>query len=271
MAILFSKAFQKLGLIDVVDLPLFKPNSAGSRSMMYHLTKQSVNNTIPLLGQLIKEVQSHDEPKILTTSDFCDTNGQGPKEDIEELRKTLESYGSDKSTVHDYYLVYASILKDRNKVSGILEIGMGSNNTDVASNMGASGKPGASLRSFRDFLPNAKVCGADIDQNILFEEDRIETFFVDQTDMNTLRDLGTKVPDNLDLIIDDGLHAPDANLNTLMFALNHIDPKSGFVVIEDIPESAVPLWKAVSYILDKDYVTYIVKTKLSYMFICAPK
>ena len=36
-----------------------------------------------------------------------------------------------------------------------------------------------------------------------------------------------------DLVIDDGLYAPGANLNVLEFALQHLRP-GGYVVIEDI-------------------------------------
>jgi 23S rRNA U2552 (ribose-2'-O)-methylase RlmE/FtsJ len=102
---------------------------------------------------------------------------------------------------------------------------MGSNNLDVVSNMGAGGRPGASLRAFRDFLPNAQIYGADIDDSILFQENRIKTFPVDQLNPEALSRLGELIPDNyFDLIIDDGLHAPDANVNTLSFALGKVAP-----------------------------------------------
>ena len=63
----------------------------------------------------------------------------------------------------------------KNSVTNIFEIGLGSINTKIVSNMGKFGKPGASLRAFRDFCPNAIIYGADIDQSILFKEERIKT------------------------------------------------------------------------------------------------
>ena len=54
----------------------------------------------------------------------------------------------------------------------IFEVGLGTNNVDVPSNMGKDGKPGASLRAWRDYFPNA-----DIDTRILFKEDKIQTFY----------------------------------------------------------------------------------------------
>ena len=78
------------------------------------------------------------------------------------------------------------MLTPREEISNLLEIGLGSNNTDLVSSMGKEGKPGASLRAFRDFCINAEVIGADIDKRILFKEDRIKTFYVDQTNNSSL-------------------------------------------------------------------------------------
>ena len=52
--------------------------------------------------------------------------------------------------------------------------------------MGKYGKPGASVKAFRDFFSNANIYGADIDKEILFKEHKISTFYVDQTNINTL-------------------------------------------------------------------------------------
>jgi hypothetical protein len=46
--------------------------------------------------------------------------------------------------------------------------------------MGRTGTPGASLRAWRDYFPNAEIYGADIDREILFEEERISAFYVNQ-------------------------------------------------------------------------------------------
>lgn len=83
---------------------------------------------------------------------------------------------------------------------------------------------------------------ADVDQRILFEEERIQTHFVDQTKPDTLNALKSWLPGPLDLIIDDGLHAPNANLNTLLFALQQVKP-GGWIVIEGILEPMLPIWE----------------------------
>lgn len=95
-------------------------------------------------------------------------------------------------------------------------------------------RPGASLRAFRDLLPNARVFGADLDANVLFREERIETAWVNQLEPTTVEALyGRFGSEPFDLFIDDGLHAVAPNLVTLNFALRHVRP-GGFIVIEDI-------------------------------------
>ena len=72
--------------------------------------------------------------------------------------------------------------------------------------MGISAKPGASLRVWRDYFPGANIFGADIDQDILFSENRVETFYLDQTSKESIDAMwrAIKISD-FDLIIDDGL------------------------------------------------------------------
>ena len=46
----------------------------------------------------------------------------------------------------------------------ILEIGLGTNNPILVSTMGSNGRPGASLYSFREYLPKSNIYGADVDK-----------------------------------------------------------------------------------------------------------
>ena len=73
--------------------------------------------------------------------------------------------------------------------------------------MNINGKPGASLRAWRDYFSNALIYGADIDKKILFEEDRIKTFYLDQKNKNDIGKMWSQInKSNFDLIVDDGLH-----------------------------------------------------------------
>ncbi len=179
---------------------------------------------------------------------------QAKSNDCKELEKLFSYYGSDKAIAHDYHLIYSALLQlKRSQAARILEIGLGTNNINIRSNMGRYGKPGASLRAFRDWGEQFQVYGADIDLDILFTESRIETFFVDQTSTEALGDLAKRFePNSFDLIIDDGLHNPHANLNTLNFALKLVKD-DGVIVIEDISYSNIMFWQLVSTILREKY------------------
>jgi len=160
----------------------------------------------------------------------------------------LVQYGSDK-TDHGYHHLYGSLLSDSEKVDYIFEIGLGTNNTDVVSTMGRGGRPGASLRAFRDLCPSAELFGADIDDRILFSEERINTFYIDQTDTRTFDPIRQKTPvGSFDLVIDDGLHSPNANIASLDFALELVKA-GGWAVIEDIPRQASALWQVIASML----------------------
>jgi len=232
---------------------LFVPNSAGTYEDRAQLTIQSINQTVPFLSALAQTATGK-QLDVVNISTF--PRSQEELAAARDLKERLDFYGSDKASIHDYHYLYGSILKDRAKIRGVLEIGMGTNNTDSVSNMGMAGKPGASLRAFRDFLENADIYGADVDRRILFSEDRIKTFYVDQVTIPSFEGLEKSVPANLDLIIDDGLHSPDANVATLTFALKKVKA-GGWIVIEDIAPDAIPLWKLVGALLPEHFQCHL--------------
>lgn len=162
------------------------------------------------------------------------------------LSTLFQRHGSDKATKHNYHEIYSQVLGPLASAPvQLLEIGMGTPHIDIPSNMGVRGHPGASLRAFREYLPQGLICGADVDRRILFQEDRIRTFFVDQTRFETFASLAAELPrGGFDLIIDDGLHMPHANLNTLRFALPLLKP-AGIFIIEDISPSENPVWEMI--------------------------
>ena len=149
-----------------------------------------------------------------------------------ELCSIMKTRGSDKSTIHNYTKIYNELFSEiKDSAEDILEIGIGTNNTDVLSSMGIYGIPGASLRGWRDFFVNAHIWGCDVDKRILFEEDRISTFFLDQLQDN----LDSYLPKEkqFDIIIDDGLHDHAVNFFVLRKLFKRLKP-GGFYVIEDL-------------------------------------
>lgn len=243
------------------EFPLYRAKMDGSYSTKAFIACQSIKNTIPFLAQLSASFGGTAFAPV-SISAFAH---EGTKAREKELNLCFDRHGSDKSTLHDYHIFYAFILSSPESVKAILEIGLGSNNPGVPSNMGVEGKPGASLRAWRDFCVNAEVFGADIDQDILFQDQRIHTFFVDQTDPAAFKVLAELIPSSFDLIIDDGLHAVDANIQTMIFALSRLKP-SGWFVIEDIAFAAEPLWQVVASLLPSDYASHYIKAKKGCLF-----
>ena len=153
-----------------------------------------------------------------------------------ELCEIMDAEGTDKGKIrHNYTLLYHFILnKRRYEIYDILEVGIGTNHTDIAFNMGPGGKPGASLRGWRRYFPNASIIGADIDERILFSEPRISTFYVDQLNGHSINKLCDNLSNiELDLIIDDGMHTYEAN-SKLFAHFYHKLAEEGLYVIEDV-------------------------------------
>lgn len=241
----FSRTFHAGSIRRIKKLSLFAPNTAGYyeglESAIENLSLLSARQAFPLLLDLsekLGKVFHH----VITAEDFCEKFCACDEAFV--LKAVFDAYGCDKSLSHNYHFVYGAVLKELGTISLMLEIGLGTTNTDFVSNMGGIWTPGNSLRAFRKYLPSATIHGADIDKRILFQEERIATHFVDQTNIETIRRLGSLIPGQLDLLIDDGLHAPNANLATLLVGLEKVR-QGGWIVIEDIAEEALPFWKIV--------------------------
>ena len=134
------------------------------------------------------------------------------------------------------YSDFFSILFEpfREQIGLVFECGIGTNNENVSANMGARGVPGASLRVWRDYFPNAEIVGADIDEEILFDEQRISTFAVNQTDPQSVRDMWRQVgKSGFQLMIDDGLHEFEAGRTLFLESIDRL-ASNGTYIIEDV-------------------------------------
>lgn len=164
-----------------------------------------------------------------------------PKKDS-ELATLFQQYGSDKSILlqskvgnHNYADIYEILFHGfRNNSFTLFECGIGTTNTSISNNMGRNGKPGASLRAWRDYFPQARILGADIDRSIIFSEDRIDTTYVDQTDRDSIKSMWDSFkPTNLKVVIDDGLHTFQAGVSLFENSFQRVE-KGGFYIIEDV-------------------------------------
>lgn len=153
-------------------------------------------------------------------------------------------HGSDKGHRHNYTTVYSALLGElRDRPLRIFELGLGTNKPELVSSMGEMGRPGASLRGWRELFPRAIIYGADIDRDILFESDRIKTFYCDQRDPAAIDALWSEpsLQGGMDLLIDDGLHTFEGNLSFLNGSLGQLRP-CGIYVVEDILRELIPQW-----------------------------
>tara|TARA_B100000575_G_C23004840_1_gene578961 strand:+ start:151 stop:897 length:747 start_codon:yes stop_codon:yes gene_type:complete len=208
-------------------------------------------------------------------SDFKNTNHNSSINIISEL---CEKYGSDKGFVmhdnekpfnwkpHTYASYYHSIFNlSRENIKLVFECGLGTNNPKIESNMTSKGVPGASLRVWRDYFLNANIYGGDIDKNILFEENRIKTFHVDQLDKNSIKYMWDTINlENFDIIIDDGLHEPKANYNFFINSFHKLK-KNGVFIIEDVSFRNIKILKSKLENYDVDIVTLSSKYKSYYL------
>ena len=152
------------------------------------------------------------------------------------------------SSWHNYTTFYYSIFKNlREKQLRIFELGLGTNNVNIPSNMGAGGRPGASLFGWSEFFPNSHIFGADIDSNILFNTNKIKTFYCDQTNPEIIKKMWNKpnLQDNFDIIIEDGLHTFNANVCFFENSIHKLNP-NGYFIIEDIVNNEKHLFENIN-------------------------
>lgn len=141
---------------------------------------------------------------------------------MKSLYQIAEKYGTDKAlSGHGYVEIYQKIFANKN-IQSLLEIGMGQ---------------GASLRTWLDWLPSTEIYCMEL----FGEENKVKwgglngtvegVIFINGS--STLQSSWNHAPENLDVIIDNGSHLPDDQLQTFLLGFPHL--KSGGVwIIEDI-------------------------------------
>jgi hypothetical protein len=159
---------------------------------------------------------------------------------MSDLCKLGEKYNADKSPVfgnHTYTSQYDALLSSRrSEISLLLEIGIG-NIPLMAPLTNNKYCPGASLRMWRDYLPHAQIVGCDILESVLFSEDRITTFQVDQSSVESLSQLINeveKIHPYADIILDDGSHMEEHMVTSFQTLWKFVLPEKGIYIIEDI-------------------------------------
>lgn len=185
--------------------------------------------------------------------------GENFSEEMSQWCRTSKflSYTARKDSV-GYQDIYARILRNlRGKPIRMLEIGIGVNKgtpldpTDMSAMEVVHG-PGDSLAGWCGYFPDAEVHGADVDRRVLVDTDRYKTHFVDQLDPASIRNLARDLGGQFDLVIDDGLHTPEANFNVMAVFLPLLKPH-GVLTVEDISPDFDSLWLAAADRLPTSY------------------
>jgi SAM-dependent methyltransferase len=153
----------------------------------------------------------------------------------------LDKYGHNYTPL--YYYLFQNIQLNPLR---IFELGIGSNDTSIESNMGEDGVVGASLYGWSEFFINSKIYGADIDKKTLFNIDRIKTFYCDQTKSTIIKSMWDEpeLKEGFDIIIDDGLHSFDGSVCFFENSIHKLKP-DGFYIIEDINRTQIPLYNEI--------------------------
>ena len=176
--------------------------------------------------------------KFLNKNETVNLNYTVNSSSNSKLTNLMNLYGSDKggkNNHHNYSDFYSELFfNNRKEIKNFLEIGLGTNNIKMPSNMGENGVPLASLKAWRDFFENANIYGADIDKDILKNDKRIKTFYVDQTDPVKIKAMFKNIGvEKFDIILEDGLHEYNANICFFENSIKYLSD-SGFYIIEDV-------------------------------------
>lgn len=142
------------------------------------------------------------------------------------LEELFNKYGCDKANKHLYHTVYEKEFDQlRNEPINILEVGV---------------FRGDSIRAWLDYFPNATIYGIDVFKRVVpgdidvLQHERVKWLKADSTNIAVREQIKKQWPRiRFDIIIDDGLHTPDANAKTL-HNLFPLLKKNGKYYVEDV-------------------------------------
>lgn len=143
--------------------------------------------------------------------------------DINDFYAAAERYGASKY-VHNYLKTYNNIFKEtRAELKKVLEIGLQ-----------APHQQGSSIRMWEDYFPNADIFGIDINpERSTLSSNRTKVEIIDSSKENAGEDFKSRNGGNFDLIIDDGSHWYEDQINTFRNFWPLVK-NGGYYVVEDL-------------------------------------
>ena len=240
--------------------PLKETYSANSSNDDKHLDYwvKSASNYVPYMNKLLEKTSGYKMRRVKIRDFYLDN--------CDNFGCILYNYRTHKVRNSSFYIMYnyiLGLLGGENASLKILEVGIGTSKKEFLS-FENDVSPCAALRGFKEYLPHANIYGADIDRGAFINEPRIQCAYVDQMDPESFEKMHKEFDvDKFHVIIDDGIHALGANLNTLLYAVDKLEI-NGWFCIENIdrPENYI----LIDYILatSNKFQTYMIECEGGY-------
>lgn len=162
---------------------------------------------------------------------------------MSDLNKIMKKYGTDKmESDHNYVPFYEKIFSNKkNEKLKILEIGIYRPSLVEQQRKEDEGRrlPGASLKTWYDYLPKAEIYGIDLYNFTDINNDRIKTFICNQESKEDLTNLINLTGGDFDVIIDDGGHTMKQHQISLSVLFKYLK-NGGIYIIEDLHTCHIP-------------------------------
>ena len=141
------------------------------------------------------------------------------KKEIKNFSYYLKKHNSSKP--HGDYRDYLDkiFFNLKNEVKTILELGI---------------SQGAGILSLKDYFYNSYLWGIDIDKNTFLKDKQIvKCDLADQLKIDSLKESAKKFNTKFDLVVDDGWHHPESQINSMIAFLPYLN-HNGTYIVEDI-------------------------------------
>lgn len=92
---------------------------------------------------------------------------------------------------------------------------------------------GAGIFALSNYFKSSYIWGCDIDKNTFIFNKRIKSGYCDQLKIKSLKNILKKFNTKFDLIIDDGWHHPESQINSIQSCLPYLN-YNGIYITEDI-------------------------------------
>lgn len=178
-----------------------------------------------------------------------------------ELCQLAYKYGTDKCPRirHHYTPWYYGQFKGiRADIRKVVEMGIGVLPSPDSPYYQPQYRPGASLRMWRDFFPQAQVYGGDYERSVLFEEERIQTRFCNEKSNRHVRAFLEWVGPGIDLFVDDARHMVSYQTRLARWVFEYAQGDPFLYVIEDVRPDQ---WREIEEILGEFETHYIPGTR----------